>query len=59
MVKIVRGAVVADVLCAAQRHGLDVYVYLPLDQISAEAAAALGAVLTDVIASAIPPQRVG
>jgi hypothetical protein len=57
MVKIVRGPIVEDVLCAAQKIGDDLLVYVPADEISVEMAYALSDVLTESLDRALPAHR--
>lgn len=54
MVKIVRGPVIDNVLCAAKRDGDDVYLYLPVNEVSAAMADAIADALTEALAPSHP-----
>lgn len=57
MINIVRGPIVDGVLCAAKRDGEDVYLYVPVNEMSAPLASAIGDVLSEALAAPIPHQR--
>lgn len=57
VVRIIRGPEAGNVLCAAQHHGEDIWVYLPADEISGPAAQALTDVLNEKLHPRLPSQR--